>query len=113
MMHGCDRKSYSAELGGIYYALLHAHDVGTGAGDLLHGRLERRPTKSDFLYIMTHFEENLSSLRSQGITLSYYGTVLQARASERDTWLALSGYCATWHGSTYERSKRRSEVKHE
>ena len=72
---------------------------GVYAGDLLHGRLERRPTKSDFLYIMTHFEENLSSLRSQGITLSYYGTVLQARASERDTWLALPVCHAKWHSS--------------
>ena len=68
----------------------------------MHGRLERRPTKSDILYIMTHFEANLSSLRSQGITLSYtsyYGTVLKASASERDTWLALPVCHAKWHSS--------------
>ena len=57
--------------------------------DLLHGRLERRPTKSDILYIMTHFEDNISVLRSQGITLPYYGTVVQARASGARHWLAL------------------------
>ena len=63
---------------------------GTGsAPDLLHGRLERRPTKSDILYMMTHFEDNISVLRSQGITLPYYGTVVQARASGARHWLAL------------------------
>ena len=56
---------------------------------MLHGRLERRPTKSDILYIMTHFEDNISVLRSQGITLPYYGTVVQARASGARHWLAL------------------------